>query len=137
MVDCIQCGKSLINECTCFTNDLDRIKEWKRLATREIDIIIEVLENDRPLLMRLINSTSITARATITPLKNGLRASCTFSLDELGVFRSTKIELLDWNHELIYFKPESGILEKSPSSESKLTMNWDLKINEGRETRNL
>lgn len=128
MVSCLQCGKNLITECTCFENDLDRIKYWKKLAAREIHIIIEVLENDRPLFMRLINSTSITARASVTPLRNGLRASCIFSLDKPGVFRSTRIELLDWSHELIYFKPESGILEKSPGSESRLTMDWELKI---------
>ena len=129
MVSCIRCGKDLINECICFENDLDRIKEWKTLAMREIDIIIEVLENDRSLFMRLVNGRSITVRASITPMKNGLKASCIFSLDEPGVMQFSKTELLDWNQELIYFEVAETTLEKTESSDTTLTMNWDLKIN--------
>jgi len=117
-----------MDECTCFTNDLDRIKEWKRLSQREICIIIEVLENERPLFMRLVNSTSIEIPTSITPLRNGIIARGEFALIKQGVEHFTRLEILDWNKKLIYFRPDDLTLHKKPGDELRLNQEWKFEI---------
>jgi len=117
-----------MKECTCFINNVERIKEWGRLAQRELDVIINVLETNKPLFMRLVNSDSLTTQAFLEPMRNGLKAKANFSLIAEGTRHFKRLELLDWNKELIYFRPEDITLEKRPGSETTIQLEWKLEI---------
>jgi hypothetical protein len=128
MVTCVRCGKNLAKECSCFASDVERIKEWGRLAQREIDVIVNVLEHKKPLYMRLLNEATLTVAASIEPMRNGIIATAKFSLITQGVKNFNRLELLDWNKDLIYFRPENVTLEKTMGSKTQYTCQWKLEI---------
>ena len=119
MVTCNKCGKPLLLECQCY-DKLGKIKEFGRLAPRETDVIYNVLKFNKPLYFR-VHTTTI--KAEITPLEWGIRAQATFKPNE--EIHIDRIELLDWDNELIYWRSESVTLRKNDA----ITWNWELKIN--------
>ena len=126
MVTCIQCGRNIINACSCL-NGREKLQEFTRLALRESDLIDKVQFEKRPLFIE-IEELKLRKQAQVQIVSTfEVKASASFSRVELGSLGAFTIKLLDWDGNLIYWRKDLGI----PQGYDAMTYDWQLRAAAG------
>lgn len=122
MVTCHLCCKNFTKECTCF-NGVKWLKEYYRLAGKEVDTIKSVRKHNKPLFI-VAEATNIKKDAKITKLEHyGIQAEATFKGSELGDPSNFYIKLVNEDDELVYRR---NFQEKTMTEDDRFTAQWKL-----------
>lgn len=109
MVTCQRCGKNLVRKCSCF-NGREKLKEFIRLTSKELEVIDKVQYENKPLYVEL-EEKQLSKKASIKfPNELAIQAEVKFTKEEIGNLKEYWIRLVDWNGELIYRRKHKPFL---------------------------